>query len=1055
MKWFQFIPTEEVDAMSRDHVGSCSEWILSDRSRTGCSIEGEKLMFARVSAFLVALALALTGSAAAQETTGSIAGTITDPQGLAVPGVTVTVTGPQGSRSFVTDGEGRYIAPLLVPGTYTVRAELQGFKTAEQGNVTVGLGSRVTVSLRLETGGVTEVVQVTAGVRVVDTQSTTIGAVLDSATLVHLPVGRTLTDTLYLVPGVSDSSGAGRSNPSIGGGSGLENNYVVDGVKITDTGFGAMGAYNATFGSLGTGVTFDFIKETQVKTGGFEAEYGETTGGVVNVITKSGANQFTGSVFGYARPSGTEGAYRQLVTPNGTVNTTGQDQYDTGLSLGGRIVPNKVFFFGTYNPQWQSRTFIAPEGFPYRSLGDVDRKRRIQSYAGKLTAQLSSSHRLDFSAFGDPSVGESGLQQFNVLRRIAYPNVPGTTDIRGGFSKLEYGGNNQSVSYDAILSSRWLVEARLNHSDQKFHEIPEVNEYRFQDLRFVPQGLTGGLGFYERNDGRNLQYSAKSTLFMNGGGTHELRFGVGYDDIRFTRDTQYTGQPLTLADGRRTLTGGPIQIRTGAGVTFFRAVRGRLSPAAETTQHYTNFFVQDTYRTGRLTVRPGLRWERQYLEGIDPSGPQPDLCFEDDSRPGAGDGRGAAIACNFTWNNWAPRLGATYDLTGTGRAKVFGSWGLFYAKVPNDLAARAMSADTGITRQNYRDAALTQPVANGTASFGATTHLLFTSDHAAIIDPDAGSTYKNEWLAGVEFEVLQNSNLSFRFSRRDMTQILEDIGQLAIAGYFLGTDQPVDYFITNVNAATPVVQCCGFGNVGFEDPVHTYDSFEVTLNRRFAGKWGAVASYRWSRLRGNFEGFFRSDNGQSDPAISSLFDFPTNDPSYTGLAAIHGGLGDIRYQGTTLGTGILPNDRPHQLKLYGNYLWRDINLGLGVNAGSGRALTVLASNPVYANSGEIPTTIRGGGQLTRDGQFIRTPKDFTVDFHADYALNLGSTRRVTLLADIFNLFNRRIATDYDNFLETTIGTLNPNFGYPTNGGGSSTNSFQTPFSLRFGARLDW
>jgi hypothetical protein len=1011
-------------------------------------------MYARMSAFLLACALVLTGLASAQEaTTGSLAGVISDAQGLAVPGATVTITGPQGARTFVSDGEGRYFAPFLTPGMYTVRAELQGFKAAQQPNVTVSLGARSVVNLLLQTGAVTETVEVVAAASVVDTQTTTIGGVLDSASLVHLPVGRSVTDTLYLVPGVSDSSGVGRANPSIGGGSGLENNYVVDGVKITDTGFGGIGSYNSVHGSLGTGVTFDFVKETQVKTGGFEAEFGETTGGVVNVITKSGSNQLTGSVFGYARPSALEAEYRQLTTPNGSVNTTGRDDYDTGVSAGGRIVTNRLFFFGTYNPQWQSRSFIAPEGFPYRSLGDVDRKRRIQSYAGKLTTQVNPSNRIDFSVFGDPSTGEMGLQRFSTLRRRAYPGAPGTTDIRGGFSELTYGGHSQTARYDGIFGSRWLLEGSIANATNKFDEIPAVDEWIFTDLRNVPQGTTGGLGGYERDKGRNAQYSAKSTHILDGGGQHQIRYGIAFDDIRFTRDFDYSGANLTLSNGRQTVTGGPIQVRVGAGTTFFRATRGKLVPAAETTQHYTALFAQDEWQVGRLTVKPGIRWERQYLEGVDPAGDAPDLCFANDTRPGQGDGSGTAIACNFTWENWAPRIGGVFDLTGSGRAKLFASWGRFFAKIPNDLAARAMSADTGITRQNYRDAALTQPVANGTPFAGATTHLLLTSDHAATIDPNAGSTYLDEWVAGVEFEVFGNANLGFRYARRTMPQILEDIGELAIAGYFL-VDVPVDYFITNVNQSTSVIQCCGFNNISFEDPEHTYDSFEVTLNKRFSGRWGAIASYRYSQLAGNFEGFYRSDNGQSDPAISSLFDFPTNDPSYTALASVHGGLGDIRFQGSSLGSGVLPNDRPHQLKLYGNYLINDFNIGLGLNAGSGRSMTAFAANPVYANAGEIPLTIRGGGVNTRDGRIERAAIDAQLDLHVDYAFDFGG-RRLTVLADAFNLFNRRAATDYDNFYETTVGTLNPNFGYAANGGNSSTASYQAPFSLRFGARFDF
>ncbi len=171
----------------------------------------------------------------------------------------------------------------------------------------VALAQRREVNLRLETGGVTETVQVTSETPVIDTRSTTVGGVLDPEQLNHLPVGRSLASTLYLVPGVSDSSGVGSANPSIGGASGLENNYIIDGVNITDVGFGGFGAYNSTFGSLGAGVTSDFISETQVKTAGFEAEYGEASGGIVNVVTKSGSNAFNGSAFGYTRPSSARG----------------------------------------------------------------------------------------------------------------------------------------------------------------------------------------------------------------------------------------------------------------------------------------------------------------------------------------------------------------------------------------------------------------------------------------------------------------------------------------------------------------------------------------------------------------------------------------------------------------------------------------------------------------------------------------------------------------------------------------------------------------------------
>ena len=1026
-------------------------------------------MYVRISAFVLAFALGVMGVASAQETTGTITGRIVDAQGLAVPGVSVTVTGPQGARTVTTDADGRFNAPLLIPGTYTVRAELAGFRAAEARNVNVVLGSTTTANLSLQVGAVTETVEVTAAATVTDVRSTTVGGVLDSEQLARLPVGRSLADTLYVVPGVSMSAGinsvGANANPSIGGSSGLENNYVIDGVNITDVGFGGFGAYNSIYGSLGAGVTSDFIKETEVKTAGFEAEYGQTTGGVINVITKSGGNLFAGSAFGYTRPSGLEAGWDEIVSPNGTVNTVGVDNHDAGISVGGPIVEDRLFFFGTYNPQWQNRTFIAPEGFPYRSLGDVTRERTIHAYAGKLSAAFNSAHRVDVSLFGDPSKGHSGLQRQAELRRIAYAGAPGTTDIQGGFSELEYGSHQQTGRYDGVFGSRWLIEANVANSTNKFLEIPTVDDWRYDDFTQTPFGRTGGLGSLERNEGSNFQYGIKSTHILSGAGQHEIRYGVQVQNIEFTRDFDYSGPNLILGDGGNTITGGTIEIRPATEGTFYRATRGKLVPTAPTLQDYTSFFIQDTWQAGRLTIRPGIRYERQYLEGIDPGGVDladgtvidgADLCFTGDERPGEGSGEGDPITCNFTWNNWSPRIGATYDLTGSGNAKVFASWGRFYAMIPNDLAVRAMSADAGITRQDYFDSALTTPIPNGQSFGGTTSHLRFAGLHPAIIDPDAGSTYKNEFLAGVEFDVLQGANLSFRYIRRTMPQILEDIGQLPLAAYFFpeSLDTSVEYFITNVNATTGTVTCCGVPLAAFEDPEHTYNAFEVAFNKRLSNNWSAIASYRFAKLEGNFEGFFRSDNGQSDPAITSLFDFPTDDPSYVALADVHGGLGDIRFQGCTLGCGKLPNDRPHQLKLYGNYLFRDFNLGLGFNAGSGMPLTALAGNPAYGNGGEIPMTIRGGGIETVDGFRERTPFEVTFDLHADYGFEFGG-RRFLVLADVFNLFNRQEPLDYDNWFERTPGTLNPNFGYPVNGGNGSTSSLQAPLSLRLGARFDW
>ena len=144
--------------------------------------------------------------------------------------------------------------------------------------------------LTMTVGALSETVDVTASSPLIDRTSTTTGGVISSDLLERVPVGRRVSDTLYLAPGVSSGDTVGQGNPSMSGGSGLENQYVIDGVNVTNQGYGALGPYSIVFGSLGNATPFDFIKDVQVKTGGYEAEFGQSTGGGVNVITKSGSN---------------------------------------------------------------------------------------------------------------------------------------------------------------------------------------------------------------------------------------------------------------------------------------------------------------------------------------------------------------------------------------------------------------------------------------------------------------------------------------------------------------------------------------------------------------------------------------------------------------------------------------------------------------------------------------------------------------------------------------------------------------------------------------------
>ncbi len=205
----------------------------------------------------------------------------------------------------------RFNFPLLTPGMYSVKVEKQGFRTTEVGNLEVSVGKTSSVTVTLQPGATTETVEVTGTAVTVDTSSTAVGASLPDTFYQSVPVARNVASLFYVAPGAADSGGAGRSNPSISGGSGLENLYVADGVNITDSAFGGLGVFTRRQGSIGSGINLSFIKEVNVKTSGFEPQYGQADGGIVQLVTKSGTSHYHGEIGGYFAPHGAEASYLQ------------------------------------------------------------------------------------------------------------------------------------------------------------------------------------------------------------------------------------------------------------------------------------------------------------------------------------------------------------------------------------------------------------------------------------------------------------------------------------------------------------------------------------------------------------------------------------------------------------------------------------------------------------------------------------------------------------------------------------------------------------------------
>ncbi len=557
--------------------------------------------------FLVLVSvLACTPTAWAQ-TTGRIAGRIVDSSGGAMPGVTVTVSSPalQGVRSTVTDGSGDYRFPTLPPGKYVVKAELTGFKTTEQADVAVGIDRTVAVNLSMSVGDLAENVTVEGTTPVIDIRSASTGLNANADFFTKLPSRRDFYAVAQFAPGVStDDSGT-----TFAGSTGAENSYIIEGLNTT-------GVY---LGDRGKTLNQDFVEEVEVKTGGLPAEYGRMTGGVINVVTKSGSNMFHGSLFGFAEggslqaDNATESKRPEWTT---TVPNVAH-LWDAGVSLGGYVVKDRLWFFGVYNGQ-QRRTDTkmirdltqdAP-GTP--ALGtSVPTTTNTQLYSAKFTYKLANNHTLVFSEFGDPAKTNGALTSQWVIS-----GPPSTWD-----GTEQFGGNDMVLRYDGVLSPTSFLRAQYaRHTEKDIIGGPGRDIASTQNQRVSPAVFTGGFSIWDDLNFTRDVYKADFSKILP---ANEIKVGFDYEDIGSNLDRYQGGAGQRIYLLQRTVDGELVlYVRHRYFIDENAPGHSRSDPATwkialplntrPASKSYS-FYAQDNMKLGRLSLNLGVRWERQSM----------------------------------------------------------------------------------------------------------------------------------------------------------------------------------------------------------------------------------------------------------------------------------------------------------------------------------------------------------------------------------------------------------------------------------------------------------
>ena len=581
----------------------------------------------------VALALATLLSSVpamrAQSVVGQVEGRVLDGDSLPVSDIAVTATSPslQGTRTTLTDSRGAFRLQALPVGSYTVRLEHIAYRAVTFEAVRVGLGRTTTLGLiRVEAEPVRIEEVIVVGDRpLIDPTTTALDANVEAEYFETLPVSRdSYRSVIEILPNANQSFNGDAVN--IAGSTGLENVYYIDGANVTDP-------FAAT---TGTDLPYNFIKTIEVKQAGYQAEYGKANGGITNVVTRSGGNRFRVDGFGFLSGSGMSATSTTgpLGGQPGSFST-----FDVGLSIGGPIARDRLWYFLAYNPLMAQRSVELPQ------FGFFDDQITSHRFAAKLNWQAARSTEVVLSFFGDPTSRDIVDQEL-----IGFFGVPASLGNPDPFlGSGDVGSANVALQSISALNSKLLLEVTLAYYSGKeglFGATPVGREEPlFRDL--TTGEWSGGVGT-ERDIGTS-RASARvvSTLLL---GAHTLKGGVAYEN--------------NVVDVKNAFTA-PGSLEKSADSAFLAVT---LSQDFTAKNRVPTFFVQDSWQVGnRVRLNYGLRWDGQYFIG-------------------AADSVGQAIT-----NQWQPRLGLIVLPGRPGTQKVVASFGRYYQQFPLTTPAGQVS----------------------------------------------------------------------------------------------------------------------------------------------------------------------------------------------------------------------------------------------------------------------------------------------------------------------------------------------------------------------------
>lgn len=999
---------------------------------------GKTILMAFCLLLLVGVTVPPVGAQAVHE--GKVTGTVLSEDGVALPGATVEISSPAlvgGSRSTTTSSRGTYVFLNLPLGDYTVTASRDAFKTVVRENIPVSPASVATVDITLPVGGVEEIVTVTAMGSIVDTKTSTIDTKIDRELIEKLPTSRdAFYDLALSTPGMFTGSGAPSQttefqSPTAYGSPTNENVFLINGVDATSPRAGS-------FGSL-VNVNYDAVEEVRIVALGSKAEYGSYSGAAIDVLTKSGSNDFHGSGAFYSKIGsvadnqpgvgedfGTDFLYvAEGENPVGDI----KKDWEAAATFGGPIIKEKLWFFGAFN-------YIRGATLP--PLQSVESESWGRYADIKLTAAPFANHRAFVAYHWEKNDGTGW----------SWGTPPGwdTTMVYGS------GTRNDSVSaqWQWFAGSKTTLTAKwLGFWSNDTPTIPDdapanpgyINWWKWTDA-YGSYGVGGAFPYVEGYESSRNTIQGDVSHYAEGFlGEHDIKFGVQYTKGRSDSQGGYfQGYVNFLYPYRWTQNVQYMQSWYGDTGLLFNNYRNTINPflTARTADSLGVFLDDQWTPSRRLTINLGLRYDHmtsKYGTGKVYEPPPPGGAFS--NLPVIRDRQGTGNV--FDFKTWSPRLGVTYELTGDGKTVVRASYGRYYMPLTVEFLRRFgpdmpsqntlfevyeagpwsvvdENGDGWIDSLEVLDAARMIP--------GKTP--LWTDDWGdqdtswtLNVADDLKDQHTDQFTVNLEREIVPNFSVGATYIFKRTSDIFANIPINRVTGqewqyelkpYTTSQGVPVqlysvvlqDYdgngvvdgddiqWISN-NGTSRVQQMPTFEGI---KPKRDYHGFQVVFKKRYSNRWQGLISLLYSNSDGISRRSFRQDFNVEGPMFY--------DDNW---------MGNLNYAANNL-EGPLPFTPKWEFKLNGSYTVPviEVDLGARLRLVTGRPVWRLDNYPTLTASGGLPDAPIIPGGLPQvvavdpnDPDYLPTGK--FLDLHAERAFNLGGTNAIHLVLDGFNIFN--------------------------------------------------